>query len=288
MERLSWDDLRILLAIQRHGSLLAAGKALRISTSTTARRLDSLEAAAGRQLVHRHQSGTTLNQEALRLVHLADQFESGLAALERDQNQMAGTIRLSAPGGMVPTLAGALLSFQREHPRISIELVGESRAADVASREADMAVRLMASDSGNLIEHVLGELRFGLFGCPDYLSRHLPSRRLCEKKASELSFVGLEEKWKHLPHEQWLRKLGAKSFVFRSDSVEALAEAVRSGAGLGAFALTDPRITDLKPVETVTEAPGQLCYLVWHAELRAVPHVRAAVEAVRTYFNQHL
>ena len=288
MEKLSWDDLRILLAIHRQGSLLAAGKALHISTSTTARRLDSLEAAAGRQLVYRHQSGTTLTQDALRLVQLADRFESSLATLARDQAEMAGTIRLSAPEGMVPTLARALLTFQRAHPRICIELTGESRTADVAAREADMAVRLTRSDSNVLIEHSLGELRFGLFGSPDYLNRYLPSRRLGEGEASGQTFIGLEEKWKHLPHEQWLRRLGATRFVFRSDSIEALAEAARSGAGLGSFARSDPRINGLIEVETPAEAPSQPCYLVWHGELRGQPHVRAAVAAVRSYFAENL
>lgn len=288
MERLSWDDLRVLLAIQRHGSLLAAGKALHISTSTAARRLDSLEAAAGRQLVYRHQSGTTLTQEAMRMVQLADRFESGLAALARDQEEIAGTIRLSAPGGMVPTLARALLSFRQAHPRICIELTGESRNADVAAREADMAVRLVKSDSNVLIEHALGDLRFGLFGSSGYLNCYLPSRRLGEGGAETQAFIGLEEKWKHLPHEQWLRSLGATRFVFRSDSIDALTEAARSGAGLGAFARTDPRISGLIEVETAAEAPSQPCYLVWHSDLRGQPHVRAAVAAVRSYFAEHL
>jgi len=288
MEKLSWDDLRILLAIHRQGSLLAAGKVLHISTSTAARRLDSLEAAAGRRLVHRHQSGTTLTQEALRLVQLADRFESSLATLARDQAEMAGTLRLSAPGGMVPTLARALLSFQQAHPRICIELTGESRTADVAAREADMAVRLMRSESNVLIEHVLGELRFGLFASPDYLNRYLPSRRLDESEAPGQAFIGLEEKWQHLLSEQWLRRLGATRFVFRSDSIEALTEAARAGAGLGCFARSDPRIKGLIEVETSAESPSQPCYLVWHGELRSQPHVRAAVAAVRNYFAEHL
>ncbi|HEY6881259.1 MAG TPA: LysR family transcriptional regulator, partial [Polyangiales bacterium] len=45
--RVPWDDLRVLLALHRHRSLLAAGKALGISTSTAARRIDALQAALG-------------------------------------------------------------------------------------------------------------------------------------------------------------------------------------------------------------------------------------------------
>ncbi|MBC8073455.1 MAG: LysR family transcriptional regulator, partial [Deltaproteobacteria bacterium] len=42
-----WDDLRILLAVHRGKSLLAAGKALGIATSTVARRLEAFERALG-------------------------------------------------------------------------------------------------------------------------------------------------------------------------------------------------------------------------------------------------
>ena len=60
MDTLSWDDLRILLAVHRAGSLLAAGKMLGLSTSTTGRRIDALEAAAGCRLISRGQSGAQL------------------------------------------------------------------------------------------------------------------------------------------------------------------------------------------------------------------------------------
>ncbi|HEY4222156.1 MAG TPA: LysR family transcriptional regulator, partial [Myxococcota bacterium] len=46
----SWDDLRVLLAVQREKSLLAAGRSLGVSTSTVARRLDALEDALGKRL----------------------------------------------------------------------------------------------------------------------------------------------------------------------------------------------------------------------------------------------
>ena len=39
----TWDDLRVLLALHRHQSLLAAGAALGLSTSTVARRIEALE-----------------------------------------------------------------------------------------------------------------------------------------------------------------------------------------------------------------------------------------------------
>src|SRR4051812_4226459 len=139
METLSWDDLRILLAIQRAGSLLAAGRSLGLSTSTMARRLDALELAMGQQLVYRSQAGTELKPEAATLIRLAEAMENGIAALRRDRATLAGTLRISVPDGMAQMLTRSLITLRKEHPGIDIELVGENRMADVAAREADIA-----------------------------------------------------------------------------------------------------------------------------------------------------
>src|SRR5471030_3102846 len=92
--------------------------------------------------------------------------------------------------------------------------------------------------------------RFALFASSDYVRHHLPARRLVKGEASAHPFVGLDERWKELPHEQWIRKLGATRFAFRSSSMEAIVEAVHQGVGLAAFLEKDPRNTDLIRVET--------------------------------------
>ena len=47
MAGLDWNDLRYFLAVARTGSTLAAGKAMRVSHTTAARRLAALETALG-------------------------------------------------------------------------------------------------------------------------------------------------------------------------------------------------------------------------------------------------
>src|SRR5262249_51375465 len=143
----SWDDLRVLLAVHRAGSLLAAGKALRLSTATTGRRLDALEAAVGYRLVNRSRAGTSLEPAALRLVRLAEELEHGLAAERRDRRSAGGTVKVSVPDGAVHAAAEALLAFRREYPDTDIELVGENRLSDLSKREADIGLRLTRSAS---------------------------------------------------------------------------------------------------------------------------------------------
>lgn len=285
MENLSWDDLRVLLAIHRSGSMLVAGKTLGLSTSTTARRLDALELAVGQKLVYRSQTGTLLKPEALRMIRLAEVLEHGLDAMRRDQTTLAGKLRVSVPEGLAQTLARALLAFQQSHPGIDLELIGESRMADVAEREADIAIRLVRSRSNTSIEKRLTSFGFRLFAAGQYVRARLPRRSLGAEDAPNHCFIGLEERWKNLPHEQWLLSLGAKRFVFRSSSMEAIAEAVRQGAGMAAFIEDDPRTAGLISIRTHIAGPSQSCFLVYHRDLRDVPHVRAAISAIETYFS---
>jgi DNA-binding transcriptional LysR family regulator len=52
-----WSDVRYFLAVARHGSTLAAARALQVSQSTVQRRLAELERQLGREIVKRHASG---------------------------------------------------------------------------------------------------------------------------------------------------------------------------------------------------------------------------------------
>ena len=283
MDMLSWDDLRILLAVHRTGSLLAAGKSLGLSTSTTGRRLDALEAAAGCRLVSRSQGGTQLEPSALRLVRLAEDLEHGLHAERRDRGDLRGTIKVSVPDGAVREVTQALAPFRHAHPHMDIELWGENRLVDLAKREADIGLRLMRSTSNLLVEKQVATLRFGLYASSDYVRRYIPSRRLEQGAAGRHAFIGLDEKWKGLPHEQWMRALGAERFAFRSTSILGILEAASQGFGIAALVEPDARNVGLVRIETETQGPTQPLFLVYHHELRKAPHIRAALEAIETY-----
>lgn len=239
----------------------------------------------GCQLVYRSQSGTELKPDALPLVQLAEGIQHGLDALRRDRKILAGTLRVSVPDGMVQTLARLLLGFHHEHQGVDIELVGENRMVDVAAREADIAIRLTRSTSNVLVEKHLASFRFSLFASADYVRRNLPIGRLGKGEASRHPFVGLDARWKGLPHEQWMIALGATRFAFRSSSIEAVVEAVRQGVGIAALLEKDPQNADLIRIDTDITGPAQPFYLVYHRDLRNAPHVRAAVVSIEAYIR---
>src|SRR6476469_3632776 len=78
-----WNDLRHFLAVARHGSTIAAAKALNLSQSTVHRRLAELEKRIGRNVVIRNATGYRLTEVGVALQPWAEQVENAVGALER-------------------------------------------------------------------------------------------------------------------------------------------------------------------------------------------------------------
>src|SRR5262249_55508495 len=101
---LDWDDVRVFLAVARHGSLRAAGRALGLSQPTMGRRLAAFEATfGGPTLFDRLPEGLRLNAAGEQLIPAAESVERAALMLERRRAPTApapgGTGRVSGGGG---------------------------------------------------------------------------------------------------------------------------------------------------------------------------------------------
>src|ERR1700740_231915 len=103
-----WNDLKYFLAVARHRSTIAAGRALKVSQSTVHRRLSELERKIGRKLVTRHSTGYRLTEFARKLQPYAEGVESLIQQLERHVTDAArdhaGVIRFTCPEPVVSRL----------------------------------------------------------------------------------------------------------------------------------------------------------------------------------------
>jgi len=87
---LDWNDLRHFLAVARHGSTIAAAKALGVNQSTVHRRLSELERQLGRRLVERHPSGYRLSRSGRGIVAIGGAHRNsgaGFGAARRIQRR---------------------------------------------------------------------------------------------------------------------------------------------------------------------------------------------------------
>jgi DNA-binding transcriptional LysR family regulator len=279
----SWDDLRILLAVHRDKSFLAAGKRLDVAASTIARRVDAIERSLGRVLVHRGNGGARLDADALQLVALAEEIELGLASLARDGRdaKVSGTVRVSLSEGFVRPLVSLLARLHARHPALSIELISEARVADLARGEADIGIRIVRSASAAIVSKLLGRASTGVFASREYVERRLPSVRLSREVAGLHDWVGLDASLERLPQEQWVRKYGARRFTFRSNSAIAIEHAVLAGMGIGVLGTVQATsLPGLVQLDTEQAPPPVDIFLAFHRDARGTPRIRIVAREI--------
>src|SRR5438270_7983934 len=94
-----WNDLRYFLAVAREGSTLAAGRALRVSQTTVARRIAALEEAIGVPLFEKRQAGYALTPTVAQLVERAQRVETAAGAFAEaaaaEKRDTSGTVRIT-------------------------------------------------------------------------------------------------------------------------------------------------------------------------------------------------
>src|SRR5437763_2210555 len=161
---IDWDDARVFLAVARHGSLRAAGRALGLSQPTVGRRLAAFEAAfgGGPALFDRLPDGLRLNTAGEALLPAAEELEDAALALERRHAAaspvLSGTVRVSVGEWAAAFLSGNLgpVSPAPLPSGITVELVESRETANLARREADLAVRHHPPEGGDLYIAKLG------------------------------------------------------------------------------------------------------------------------------------
>lgn len=279
----SWDDLRFLLAVHRERSFFAAGKSLGVAASTVARRLEAIERSLGRVLVHRSNDGTTLDGDALRLVALAEELELGLASLIRDgrEAEVSGTVRVSLSEGFVRPLVPLFARLHAKHPALRVEVISESRLADLARGEADIGIRIVRSRSAPIVSRLLGRASIALFASRDYVERRLPGAKLSRDAAGAHDWVGLDATLERLPQEQWIRAYGASRFTFRSNSAIAIEQAIVSGMGIGYLGeVQASSLSGLVKLDTQTVPPPVEVFLAFRRDARRTARIRVVAKEI--------
>ncbi|MGH8782433.1 LysR family transcriptional regulator [Paraburkholderia sp.] len=274
---MQWDDIRYFLAAARGGSLSAAARTLGVQHSTVARRIDAMEQTLGVRLFDRLPRGWPLTEEGERLIERAARIEEEAQAFERASrgaSALHGTVRLSLPpvfGShfLVPRLA----AMRRAWPGVQLDIVGESRVANLFRREADLAVRLTRPHEPGLASRRLGTIRFALRATPEWLTR----------PPSEWMFVGYNEVLADAPQQQRLVQFaGDRPFALVANDLVSIYRACRAGAGIGLLpgfiANGDDALTVLDsdpPCDVEREI-----WLVVHPDVRRSPRVQTVADAI--------
>lgn len=223
-----WEDIRVFLALARHGSLSAAARALGVNHATVSRRIQSLEEAMGESLVERRPDGFVLTPAGTRVLGPANEMETAAEVLQRGgaDELPKGLVRLNAPPSLVHDfLVQRLSRFTIDHHGLDIDVATDVRSVSLERRETDIALRLSKPVDGDIIAK-----RPAAFGCAFYGNEMW--YRAIEEGASPV-FVGFDEHNAHLPDALWLRRhFPRERIAFRASNHTVQALAAREGAGV--------------------------------------------------------
>ena len=281
--KIVWNDLRLILAIQQSGTLIAAGRYLNVSHATVFRHLSAIENRLNVKLFNRSRSGCTPTLAGEELAAAGQRIEAQVLQVERQvvgrDLQPSGTIRITTLDSL---LAGVLnpvfLAFQADHHNINLEISLSNQLFSLSKHEADVAIRPTMTPTQTLSGHKIGNLVYAVYG------RHqLVSENENNIDFRQFNWLGPDKAMIYPELEKWMaeRELDARC-RYRIDSVLGMHAATAQGLGLAVLPcyLGEPD----QGLRRLSEPIASLATELWaltHPALRKTARIRALMNYLR-------
>lgn len=280
---MEWDDLKHFLAVARSGSLADAARSLKTSPATVGRRITALESKLGARLFRRNQTGYSLTQNGDAIRIRAEEVEDAVLKVEREvlgrDLRPSGKVRVTTTDEIATHLVAPLLGeFRVRYPEIVLELVGDTRLANLGRREADIALRTVRPVQNDLLIRHAGWWKCGLYAAKSYAKAHNLEPEL--SKLSDLHIISWTEECAHFRGGPWLAEHAGDAVVaFEANSMRIHYAACKAGVGLAILpslsADKDPDLIRLLPPEKVL---AMELFVLVHRDLTHTKRVRAVIE----------
>jgi DNA-binding transcriptional LysR family regulator len=284
MEMADWGDLRYFLELSRSGTLAAAARKLRVDYTTVGRRLAALEQDLGAKLFERTPEGLILTAAGESIRAAAEEMEEAALLVEQRalgaDRKLAGVVRVATTEmlGQAVVLP-ALRTLHEIHPQIRVDLVTGASRLDLARREADVALRYVRPESGDLVSRRVARVAEAAYASKGYLASH--SRPAAGDGLAGQDVVMLESRTLRGTRVAGEEPANAR-IVLRTGNSLSLHRAVALGIGIGGLpCYIGDADRDLRRV--FPDAPVEIddLWLVVHADLTRTSRVRAVLDALQ-------
>lgn len=283
MPELNWSDFRIVLALDKGGSVTGAARLLAVDASTVSRRLAAAEEVFGATLIVRGGGAFRFTPEGLAVLKAAEAMETTVSTTTlnvRSMRQAAvGTVRIAC----VPTAAHVLRPLVGEvaeiHPGLHVDLMSSISGVDLSKGDADIAVRTIPpKDPGLVIAHTF---TWGscLYASQDYLAR--AGRPDTPEDLREHQLVRYNAPLLHARAFGWVEQFAdadrPATRVENSDSARVIIE---QGGGIGPlFCAVGDTCESLERV--FSEPFDQMdSWVIYHESARGSAKIRAVLDAL--------
>lgn len=232
-----YRSLAVFVAIADTGSLSAAGRRLKLSTSVISHHLSRLEERQGATLFFRSTRSMSLTPEGSIALAPARRMvvagEEALDAINAGNAEPVGALHIAMPAfGEQSKLHQALWEFAKLHPMVSISLHCSDTPTDLVKEGFDLAIRLGTLRSSSLKSRRIADFKRLVVASPEYLSSRTPIVQPKDLEANDFITVS------QIPPAMTLERAGQMVSIEPSNmrvevnTVNAAKAAVLAGLGI--------------------------------------------------------
>jgi len=274
----NWDNLQIILAVQRCGSIGKAARSMNLNYSTVHRRLSAYEETLGVKLFERSATGQVCTPAGLRICDVAARMEEELSEAERSvvgsHTDMEGELRITMSASIFQTLMAPILgAFSEHHPGIRLSLTFTRDISDLFRREADVAFRFSNNPPESLVGVRITNCAQSIYACVNYIETH--------PEPQDRHWIGWKDRSRR---PSWVQNSSEPLAEIKHSALDNLAKQHMAANGMGMTMLPcfigdqDPRLTRVPP-KTVFR--GRDLWVLTHEDIRKTSRVRTLLEFSR-------
>ncbi|MCB1387153.1 MAG: LysR family transcriptional regulator [Nitratireductor sp.] len=238
---MDWDKLRIFHSVADAGSFTHAADQLNLSQSAISRQVSALESDLGVPLFSRHARGLILTEQGETLYHTVHdvlvKLQNTVSSLTESTEKPAGKLRVTTTVGLgTGWLTTRINDFLELYPDVQLELNLVNEELDLATRQADCAIRLRQPSQADIIQRKLFTVHFHIYASPAYVKHHGQPKNLEDLDNHRIVSFG-ENAPAYLADMNWLKTVGRADNnpripVCEVNNIVALRKIAEAGAGI--------------------------------------------------------
>lgn len=289
MRRLDWNHLKVFLAIADSGSIRRGATRLSVSAATAARHISDLETTLGSKLFYRTPNAVQLTEEGKRILRAAQEMEQQVLAIESVAggaiDQVAGRVTLATTDGLGSYwLPFFLPEIGEKYPSLHIDLISDTRRADVLRHEADVSLQYAEPKNADIVCKTVGYLHVWIYASKEYAETHGLPESMSDVYRHKLVIQDADQLDVQTLVSAVGKPLSELNYALARSSTSHY-EMVKNGIGLGVLptylAFGDPNLI-ASQIHLDHSLPIRVCY---HEQQRNVARVRATVKWLEQVFS---
>ena len=280
----NWDDAQYVLALARAGTIRAAAKSLGVNHTTVSRRISTLEKQLSAHLFELTPAGYVTTVSGKIICKAAEQMEDLLLGshrrIEGADKELTGEVHIHMPDIFDDWVCDRIAPFLQQNPKLKIQLSSEIAIANLAKREADIALRFTDSPPLDMVGKKVCRLPVAVYASKDFdidEFESLADTELSNECLAAYPWIRWAPDYTNSSVEHWTSNvIGKTSALVRVTTYKTLTNLIRKGVGIGClspwFADDDP---NLKRITPVIQEAGMDVWVLIHPDLRGVRRIKA-------------